>query len=86
MNDIAKYSVDEIERMRVAVVRIYLPHPNPWGDDQLVAWERRVQERLRTFMTNGTRPEELEENPRAKDSWYDMERNQPRPERLPVIP
>ena len=49
-----KYSVSEIERMRNAV-RLMIP-------DRLDAALRviEIEERLRTYMINGTEPEELE--------------------------
>lgn len=56
-----KYSVEEIDRIRDAVIkRNEEPHPNPYGDQDVTAWAKRVEERVRTYMLNGTDPEELE--------------------------
>lgn len=46
-----KYSVTEIDQMRFAMVRMYLGPDNP----------TLIEERLRTYMLNGTEPDELEE-------------------------
>lgn len=53
-----KYSVDEIDVMRFAVGRILIgPHVEQWA-----SWsnfDATVENRLRTYMQNGTAPEEL---------------------------
>lgn len=46
-----KYSVDEIDQMRGALIQIYRLHSS--------TDVRTLEERLRTFMLNGTEPEEL---------------------------
>ena len=52
-----KYSVAEIDRMRRALERICTPTNRGYFPAEV---EKRVEERLRTYMQNGTDPEELE--------------------------
>lgn len=49
-----KYSVSEIDRMRRAIFEMRLL---PYGGDSI---QQIIEERLRTYMLNGTDPEELE--------------------------
>ena len=63
-----KYSVPEIERMRIAVDALMFPtvwnsarhgyRPGTGGSPG--EQEKKVEVQLRTYMLNGTRPEELE--------------------------
>jgi hypothetical protein len=69
-----KYSVADIDRMRWAVAEMLWPAPN----DVCV-----VEERLRTYMLNGTTYQELEEEAEKKRSvrqshaTYMIERGRP---------
>lgn len=55
-----KYSVEEIDRMRQAIItRGEHPEPNPSGDEQRRAWREEIEQRLRTYMLAGTDPDEL---------------------------
>lgn len=54
-----RYTVAEIDRMRAAVRRACMPKA-PWSYDP-VHLSKEVEEKLRTYMLNGTMPEELEE-------------------------
>lgn len=60
-----KYSIDEIDRMRFAVGRLHFSS-GPYNPRNEAA---RLEDLLRTYMTNGTAPEELEAA--AKKSWDD---------------
>ena len=53
-----KYTLSEIEKMRSLCVRLAIPFGQWWDKDQL---ERRAEDRLRTYMQNGTTPDELQE-------------------------
>ena len=53
-----KYSVGEIDRMRKALERICIRPMVPYNP---VEKQREIEEHLRTYMLNGTDPEELEE-------------------------
>lgn len=60
------YNIEEIDRLRKAIVRAYLPDPQDYrsyGDDTIALWTTRVEEMLRTYMMNGTAPEALEALP-----------------------
>lgn len=52
-----KYSVEEIDRMRAAIAagRVHGYHINADARDRL------IEDRLRTYMLNGTEPKELED-------------------------
>lgn len=70
MTQRTKYSVDELDRMRSAIAVEIFGHSvsfymNP-GDQREYEANRRMQieDRLRTYMLNGTEPEELEDNAR----------------------
>lgn len=68
------YTVSEIDRLRKAIIlRNELPHPNPYGPKDVRAWRAGIEDRLRTYMTNGTRPEEIEalveKIPRDERGW-----------------
>lgn len=71
-NPAPRYSVGEIDRMRAAIdsIRIY-SGPAPCGAaDQTIY----VEQRLRTYMLNGTRPEELEKQVEQKRALKARER------------
>jgi hypothetical protein len=65
-----KYSLDEIDLMRSLVAGLFTAYHMPgWLYHVPSDEDRRVEERLRTYMMNGTSPEELEaqlENIRAQ--------------------
>jgi hypothetical protein len=48
-----RYSIEEIDRMRVAVHRMYR-----WANND--ATPAAIEDRLRTFMANGSDPDEME--------------------------
>jgi hypothetical protein len=66
-----QYTVEEIDRMRSAVR--YIIFPDGHFSDDFPIEERYVQkqteDQLRTYMINGTRPEELEELVSDKEEW-----------------
>ena len=63
--DVRKYSVNEIDRMRAAIVAPARQRPVTEFIDAAT-----VEDRLRTYMLNGTEPEELEEMSRnLTDRW-----------------
>jgi len=53
-----KYSVPEIDRMRASLDKRWRAHH--CGILQRGEWHREVEDELRTYMLNGTDPEELE--------------------------
>lgn len=53
-----KYSIAEIDRMRSAVWQLTVVNLHVYGPGEL---DRQVEERLRTYMLNGTTREELEQ-------------------------
>jgi hypothetical protein len=55
--DARKYSVEEIDRMRAAIIAPYHHLPAV----EFIGFAV-VEDRLRTFMLNGTEPEELEQS------------------------
>ncbi len=61
-----KYSVDEIDRMRQALEEI------EWCRDSYnQAKSKTIEARLRTYMTNGTDPEELEQKAKLVNDEHD---------------
>lgn len=52
-----RYTISEIDRMRVAITYI-VPF---WCGDDAHAHRAVAEDRLRTYMANGTTPEELED-------------------------
>ena len=60
-----KYSVEEMDKMRKLIIEIYESEPNTdnysLGYPGETNWVKRVEERLRTFMLNGTLIKELED-------------------------
>ena len=62
-----KYDLDEIDRMRAAVMHIYRPGGGFSEEDY-----RRIEDQLRTYMANGTDPVELET--RVQDIYEQQQR------------
>jgi len=58
---VRKYTVDEIERMRMALVKRSGVHAYASVEDY-TGHCLRIEDQLRTYILNGTLPEELEED------------------------
>jgi len=59
-----KYSIDELDIMRKCIITLYAPRPSSdysQGYPNIRNWAQSVEDTLRTFMVNGTSPEELKE-------------------------
>jgi hypothetical protein len=57
-----KYSVDEIDRMRETVRRLLTPKGGGLYSYNPEQRTKEIEERLRTYMLNGTEPSELEKS------------------------
>ena len=76
-----RYTIIEIDRMRQATDTIMFPTVwlsstlgyRPGTDGQIGEHEKKVEDRLRTYLLAGVRPEELEEL--AKATAQEAERN-----------
>lgn len=58
-----KYTVEEIDDLRTAVKAFKVFHPafgeNSYSAADVAAWEKTVEEHVRTYMLNGTKAKEL---------------------------
>lgn len=80
-----KYSVAEIDRMRAAIRRTFPPQTysqsinDPYLKSVGPDYSGQVEDRLRTYMLNGTEPEELEAMPPHWTNDVERLKHAPRP-------